>query len=382
MTGQLEAQASQKAKDESMSKLLASVREYLPSVRREGGGRASDFLVHPTTLAHIRRRFNVLCSTLLRNDSLTDMSDRSALYSELFSWLETISNHEALASIMGLLNSLFIIYVTDTEYSGMPIMVVASVRDVVVRKGAGNSASSKERTIVYEGSSGPRELLESIVIQAEAAMKGLEGLIKARAAKANPESMTEEQKRMTDGNKGKGKDSDHVYEENERLLRFCEGILKTAASIDRSLLEIKGEAFMERMYKSLSRLSAASAARTNQDIEESRKQVRLSADTSEAEARVIYEEWATGARFEYCDLEVKGPDGQSSSPPNYKFFYNSDARMLLGTEIPKRSLAIARELAVLTTNLPIAWDSSVFLRVDESRVDIIKGLITGPEGTP
>ena len=40
------------------------------------------------------------------------------------------------------------------------------------------------------------------------------------------------------------------------------------------------------------------------------------------------------------------------------------------------------QLAVLTTNLPVAWDSSIFLRVDETRVDIIKALIIGPEGTP
>lgn len=30
----------------------------------------------------------------------------------------------------------------------------------------------------------------------------------------------------------------------------------------------------------------------------------------------------------------------------------------------------------------MAWDSSIFLRVDETRVDVIKALITGPEGTP
>ncbi len=40
------------------------------------------------------------------------------------------------------------------------------------------------------------------------------------------------------------------------------------------------------------------------------------------------------------------------------------------------------KLAVLTTNLPVAWNSSIFLRVDETRVDVIKALITGPEGTP
>lgn len=37
---------------------------------------------------------------------------------------------------------------------------------------------------------------------------------------------------------------------------------------------------------------------------------------------------------------------------------------------------------MLTTNLPVSWGSSIFLRVDETRVDIIKALITGPEGTP
>lgn len=292
------------------------------------------------------------------------MSDRSLLYSELFSWLETISNHEALASIMG-----------------MPIMVVASIRDVTVRKGSGNTGSTKERTIVYEGSSGPRELLESIVIQAEAALKGLEGMIKARAAKNNPEVMTEEQKRMSSGNKGKMVNRDIIDEENDKLLVFCNGILNTVSSIDRSLLEIKGAAFMERMYKSLPRLSNASSSHTSERAELP-QDVALSADASEAEARTVYEEWATKARFEYCDLAVKNPDGTTSSPPNYKFSYNSDARMLANSDMPKRSLAIARELAVLTTNLPVAWDSSVFLRVDESRVDIIKALITGPEGTP
>ncbi len=40
------------------------------------------------------------------------------------------------------------------------------------------------------------------------------------------------------------------------------------------------------------------------------------------------------------------------------------------------------QLAILTTNLPVSLGSSIFLKVDETRVDIIKALITGPEGTP
>lgn len=55
-----------------------------------------------------------------------------------------------------------------------PIMVVASIKSVTTKKSS--SSTLRERTIVYEGSSGPRELLESIVIQATAAMKSLEGM--------------------------------------------------------------------------------------------------------------------------------------------------------------------------------------------------------------
>lgn len=89
-SGQQEANAQQRAKDEKIATLLSQIRVYLPSLRRPGGVLTSDYMVHPTALAHLRRRFNHLCSSLLRNDSLTDMSDRSVLYFELFEWLEVI----------------------------------------------------------------------------------------------------------------------------------------------------------------------------------------------------------------------------------------------------------------------------------------------------
>lgn len=84
-TGQEQAAKAQKAADERIANLMKAIRTYLPSIAR---GRTSDYLVHPTTLAHLRRRFNYVCSSLLRNDSLTDMSDRSVLYFELFEWLQ------------------------------------------------------------------------------------------------------------------------------------------------------------------------------------------------------------------------------------------------------------------------------------------------------
>ncbi|PPQ63873.1 hypothetical protein CVT24_009499 [Panaeolus cyanescens] len=349
-SGQIKAQAAQKVKDEKISKLLSQIRTYLPNLNRQGGGRTSDYLVHPTALAHLRRRFNHICSNLLRNDSLADMSERSILYFELLEWLETISNHEALASMMA-----------------MPIMVLASVKSVVAKNN-----QVRERTIVYEGSSGPRELLEGIAIQAQAAIKGLEG---TKVAEAPTEELTEEQKRMTAENRENVEDLTPMLtsDENLKLLSFCKRILATTKAIDRSLREIKGDAFVERLHGSLPKMYSGG---------DESAQFRVAAGASEESVQKSYMEWATRARFEYCDLTVPELSGDSDTTPHYKFVYDNEARMLASSDIPKRSLAIAKELAILTTNLPVSWGSSIFLRVDETRVDVIKALITGPEGTP
>ncbi|KAG6378918.1 hypothetical protein JVT61DRAFT_13203 [Boletus reticuloceps] len=355
-SGQLEAQAQQRIKDEKIGLLLSRIRVYLPSLHRDGGALTSDYMVHPTALALLRRRFNFLCSTLLRNDSLSDMSDRSVLYFELFEWLETISNHEALASMMA-----------------MPIMVAGSIKSVAPKKVGRGKSVIRERTIIYEGSAGPRELLEAIVIQARAAIKGLEGI---KPAETEEEEMTEEQKRMTT-DKGKGKEKESspaLTDENQKLLAFCQRILMTANAIDRSLRETKGDAFVARLHAALPKITNSSTFDSTS----------IQVGTTEEERRKAYVDWAMQVRFEYCDLTVPPaePIPSEDTVPHYKFYFNSEARMLANSEIPKRSLAIAKELAVLTTNLPVAWDSSIFLRVDENRVDIIKALIIGPEGTP
>ncbi|KAK7049543.1 hypothetical protein VNI00_005574 [Paramarasmius palmivorus] len=350
-SGQAEAQAQQLLKDERIGKLMTAVRTYLPSLHRPGGGRTSDYLVHPTALAHLRRRFNYVCSSLLRNDSLADMSDRSVLYFELLEWLETISNHEALASMMA-----------------MPIMAVVSVKNFTTKKSGKSNSPVRERTIVYEGSASPRELLEGIAIQAQAAIKGLES---TRKAEDEPEELTEEQKRLTLDSKGKSKEQlPAMSEENRKLLSFCRRIISTVGNIDKALKEAKGEAFLTRLQASLPKVTSS-------------VDMYVVPGETEESTKKAYMEWATAARFEYCDLSVPPPkNAPEDEPPSYKFYYNTEARMLANSDIPKRSLAIAKELAILTMNLPVAWDSSIFLRVDESRVDIIKALITGPEGTP
>lgn len=47
-----------------------------------------------------------------------------------------------------------------------------------------------------------------------------------------------------------------------------------------------------------------------------------------------------------------------------------------------RLLRIASEMSSLAASLPVEHSASIFLRCDEARMDILKALIIGPEGTP
>ncbi|KAK7067357.1 Baculoviral IAP repeat-containing protein 6 [Halocaridina rubra] len=50
--------------------------------------------------------------------------------------------------------------------------------------------------------------------------------------------------------------------------------------------------------------------------------------------------------------------------------------------IPRRMKRLAQEAVTLSTSLPLSYSSSVFVRTDVDRLDIMKVLITGPEDTP
>ena len=217
----------------------------------------------------------------------------------------------------------------------MPIMVVNSVKTSVMRRSGGGQI--RERTIIYEGSSGPRELLEAIVIQSQAALKGLE------PAKTGEEpthaEMTEEQKRVTNDDKGKGKAANvAVAEENLKLLGFCKRILATAKAIDRSLRETKGDKFVDRLHAGLPKIPGTSTRDTGAEV-------HIDVEGSEEDVKKAYVDWANRVRFEYCDLSIPpGPGEEDDATPSYKFYYNTEARMLANSDIPKRSLAIAREV--------------------------------------
>ncbi|KAI0565793.1 Ubiquitin-conjugating enzyme [Gracilaria domingensis] len=53
-----------------------------------------------------------------------------------------------------------------------------------------------------------------------------------------------------------------------------------------------------------------------------------------------------------------------------------------GVPHPRRQRRIATEVASLLSSLPLSWSSSILLRVDEDRYDILRACIFGPEDTP
>lgn len=223
----------------------------------------------------------------------------------------------------------------------MPIFIATSVKSVTAKHPQSQGRSViREREIVYEGSSGPRELLEAIGIQANAALKSLEG---TKPPEKDVEELTEEQKRMTIDIKGKTKESSAAppSEENLKLLQFCRRILDCANGIDRALRETKGEAFVERLHASLPMIPTTSS-----------EGVHMAPGATDEDLLKAYIDWANRVRFEYCDLSVpsSGADGKigdDEDVPHYKFYYSNEARMLANSDIPKRSLAIAKEVSLL-----------------------------------
>nr|XP_019009265.1 uncharacterized protein I206_05913 [Kwoniella pini CBS 10737]OCF48046.1 hypothetical protein I206_05913 [Kwoniella pini CBS 10737] len=342
-TGQVKAGEAQKAADERILLLLSQIQIFLPNLDRVGGPKTSDHLVHPTALAHLRRR-SAFINDLLRNDSLLDMSQRAELYTSLLDWLKLVSNHEALASMLA-----------------MPQMRPVSIAPCPDSPGF--------ITVTYEGSSSPRELLENCVIQAQAALKGLQAV--SDISKPKEIDMTEEEKRLSRAEVARREREQKEGERldaNAQLRTFCEKIVYSAQAIDRSLIETKGEPFVERMKESLPRLPKVGVLVEEQSV---------TGLTEEAKKK-IYEKWAGRARFQYCDLTEPSTVDKKA----YRHAFDGSIQSLEGMDMPKRSLAIAKELAILTTSLPVAWHSTIFLRVDETRVDVLKAMIIGPEGTP
>uniref|UniRef100_A0AAX7VUJ3 UBC core domain-containing protein n=1 Tax=Astatotilapia calliptera TaxID=8154 RepID=A0AAX7VUJ3_ASTCA len=85
-------------------------------------------------------------------------------------------------------------------------------------------------------------------------------------------------------------------------------------------------------------------------------------------------------QFDTFEMVSEDEDGKLMFKVNYH--YMSQVKNASDTNSAARSRRLAQEAVTLSTSLPLSASSSVFVRCDEERLDIMKVLITGPADTP
>ncbi|KAG1667328.1 Baculoviral IAP repeat-containing protein 6 [Nymphon striatum] len=84
-------------------------------------------------------------------------------------------------------------------------------------------------------------------------------------------------------------------------------------------------------------------------------------------------------QFDSFEMLTEDEDGMHFTIP-----YHFESNMRAGGDHghPARARRLAQETVTLNTSLPLSYNSSVFVRCDQDRLDIMKVLITGPSDTP
>ncbi|XP_061384581.1 baculoviral IAP repeat-containing protein 6 isoform X3 [Danaus plexippus] len=85
-------------------------------------------------------------------------------------------------------------------------------------------------------------------------------------------------------------------------------------------------------------------------------------------------------QFEPFEMMCECPEGGFRFTVPYHF--ESTVRAAGERAHPARMKRLAQEAATLATSLPLSYSSSVFVRTDADRLDVMKVLITGPSDTP
>ena len=126
--------------------------------------------------------------------------------------------------------------------------------------------------------------------------------------------------------------------------------------MDRSLRETKGSAFVDRLQANLPKIPSVAPPRDSEPTPGDPEDFSTIYDDipvgpTDKDTEKAYVVWASRVRFEYCDLTIPTPPNTEVKPgedltPSYRHVYNTEIRMLANADIPKRSLAIAKEVRV------------------------------------
>jgi len=101
----------------------------------------------------------------------------------------------------------------------------------------------------------------------------------------------------------------------------------------------------------------------------------------------LYRDTMKPLSFESFDMlvEADGTDGAASASSTrwtVAYHFEKDVKVSGNRSDSNRMRRLAQEVATLKTSLPLTASSSVFVRCDTDRLDIMKVLITGPADTP
>ncbi|KAM4600039.1 dual E2 ubiquitin-conjugating enzyme/E3 ubiquitin-protein ligase BIRC6 isoform 3-T3 [Fundulus diaphanus] len=87
-------------------------------------------------------------------------------------------------------------------------------------------------------------------------------------------------------------------------------------------------------------------------------------------------------KLQFDTFEMVSEDEEGKLMFKVNYHYMSQVKNASDTNSAARSRRLAQEAVTLSTSLPLSSSSSVFVRCDEERLDIMKVLITGPGDTP
>ena len=73
---------------------------------------------------------------------------------------------------------------------------------------------------------------------------------------------------------------------------------------------------------------------------------------------------------------------KAASPNDFDHFYNTMLKGKSGSPSANKSKRLNTEIKMLSKNLPLNYTNSIFLKYDESRMDLMKSLIIGSDDTP
>ncbi|KNC47475.1 ubiquitin-conjugating enzyme family protein [Thecamonas trahens ATCC 50062] len=87
----------------------------------------------------------------------------------------------------------------------------------------------------------------------------------------------------------------------------------------------------------------------------------------------LYMQFMEDQQFDEMDMQDSG---------GYSKHHYASSISSSGGDVKSKMMRLAQEASGISGSLPLSFDSSVFVRIDEERMDVWKAMIIGPEGTP